>query len=206
MIITCFGLSGLCRGEFGSWTGGLVVGFLGGLSLGLDIIRLTIFTILCGLVFSQGWGKYIEAIQTGKNSFYGYMGLTWLGITYCLCGLILPNSPTDIVRLSSQHIFKLGWGLLAMPLALVVDSVAKVHLKNWDSWKIAEFAMTGWLGFVFMNASYTRTPIPQFGLIVWLFALMGLYKFISTEIMNINTAMMFVILPFYINLWLNGIL
>ena len=194
-----FGLAGMLRGEFGSWTGGMIVGFLGGLSLGLDISGLILFTLLNTLVFSMGWGKYIEAIQTGKRPIWGWTHLLKLNLLYLVCGLILPDKSFMVISGASHTVWqRLGWGLLAWPLAIIVDSGAKKYLKNIDSWKLAEFTLTAVLGWTFYMAGGYHNPIHDFKAIVTLFTLMGLYKYFTTEIINYRLVMIMLLLNFWI--------
>ena len=202
LVFLTSGLSGMLRGEFGSWVGGMVVGFLGGLSLGLDPIRHIIFTILCTGVCSLGYGKYIEALQTDKNALRGYFKITLLNMVYLIPAFVLVSMPYQLVIRDNLLLRGIGWGLLAWPFGLWLDDNMKKWkwFEGWDRWKCAEFLIWAIIGHVFFLNSEKNTPITQFPLIVNLFAIIGIFKFMTTEITNNITVMLFLCVALAINI------
>lgn len=197
-----FGLSGMIRGEVGSWVGGMVVGFLGGLSLGLAPIRHIIFTILCTGVCSLGYGKYIKAVQTDKGALQGWLRLTGLNLLYLLPALCLLPMPYSQVVGDNLLLRGLGWGLLAWPCGLFIDDIMhKIKwFDEWDRWKCAEFAIWAIIGYVFWLNSDKNIPIQQFPLIINLFVILSIFKFMTTEKTNNATIMLFLLAGLGVNI------
>ena len=190
--IISYGITGQIRGELGKWKGGLAVGFLGGLSLGLKDERLIYFTALTALACSQGYGKYINAVQTGKRPVWGWLQLLKVNFLYLMAGIVLPD-------FQPLH---LGWGLAAWPIGMGADKFAKKYLPTFDGWKVAENVIMAIIGLAFFISCKSTPPIQEFPLVVYLISAMTCWKYMISGPYSSATAMTYILLPIIIHICL----